>query len=403
MKFSVATNFDNELIEQISQYPVEELYGKLSKDFIGGGRSSYMLAPIEKKQLEEHVKYARKHNIGFNYLLNASCMDNLETTKQGQKEIRKLLDWLTKIGVSSITVSTPFLLQTIKKSYPHFRVRISVFALVNNLRKAKYWEEMGADIIALDSHSVNRDFKTLKHLKENLFCELELLTNGNCLMDCMMGHVHPNVMAHSSQAKHKSGGFVVDHCFLYCQKKKTQDPSNYLKSDWIRPEDIHYYEELGYGHFKLVERNIRTEEMVKRVKAYYERSYEGNLLDLVQGFGFKKAQNISANSKLKKLAFFFQPTKINLFKFNQIKKLCEKKGMLVPLPDVPVYIDNKALEGFIKPFLQCSCRDLQCGLDCHHCHNFANKAVKINDEFRKECLDLHENIDNDIYSGALWV
>ena len=402
MKLSIATNFDNELIEKIKDYPVEELYGKLSKDFIGGGRSSYMLAPIEEKQLREHIALARKYGIGFNYLLNASCMDNLETTKEGQKQIRKLLDFLTDVGVSSLTVSSPFLLQTIKKSYPHFRVRISVFALVDNLRKAKYWEEMGADIIALDSHAVNKDFKTLKLLKDNLSCELELLSNGNCLMNCMMAHVHPNLMAHSSQSKHSSNGFVVDHCFLYCQKKKMQDPSNYLKSDWIRPEDIHYYEELGYSHFKLVERNILTEEMVKRVKAYSEQSYDGNLLDLIQGFGFKKSQKISANSKFKKLAFFFQPLKINLMKFNKIKQLCEKKGMLLPLETTPVYIDNKLLDGFIKPFLARSCDDLQCGINCKHCEYFAQKAITIDENFQQECLSLHKDIDDDIYTGKLW-
>ena len=402
MKLSIATNFDNELIEQVKDYPVEELYGKLSKDFIGGGRSSYMLAPVEKNILIEHIAHAKKYNIGFNYLLNASCIDNLETTKDGQKQIRKLLDWLTKIGVTSLTVSTPFLLQTIKKSYPHFRVRISVFACVNNLRKAQYWEEMGADIIALDSHVLNKDFKTLKLLKEKLECEMEILTNGNCLMNCMMAHVHPNLMSHSSQSKHSSDGFVIDHCFLYCQKKKTEEPANYLKSDWIRPEDIHYYEEIGYENFKLVERNIKTEEMVKRVKAYSNRSYDGNLLDLVQGFGFKDQQKLSANSKFNKLAFFFKPTKINMFKLNKIKELCTRKGMLLPLKSVPVYIDNKKLDGFIEPFLKRSCMDLNCGIDCKHCDYYADKVITIDPEFQKDCIQLHKDIDDDIYSGKMW-
>lgn len=402
MKLSIATNFDNELIEQIKDYPVEELYGKLSKDFIGGGRSSYMLAPVEKNILVEHIAHAKKYNIGFNYLLNASCIDNLETTRDGQKQIRKLLDWLTKIGVTSLTVSTPFLLQTIKKSYPHFRVRISVFACVNNLRKAQYWEEMGADIIALDSHVLNKDFKTLKLLKEKLSCGMEILTNGNCLMNCMMAHVHPNLMAHSSQSKHTSDGFVIDHCFLYCQKKKTEEPANYLKSDWIRPEDIHYYEEIGYENFKLVERNIKTEEMVKRVKAYSNRSYDGNLLDLVQGFGFKDQQKLSANSKFNKLAFFFKPTKINMFKLNKIKELCTRKGMLLPLKSVPVYIDNKKLDGFIEPFLKRSCMDLNCGIDCKHCDYYADKVITIDPEFQKDCIQLHKDIDDDIYSGKMW-
>ena len=403
MKLSVATNFDDELIDQIKDYPVEEIYGKLPKDFIGGGRSSYMLAPMSKRLLAQHVKQARKHGIGFNYLLNASCMDNMEITRAGQKRIRKLLDWISEIGVSAVTVSNLFLLQTIKKCYPHLRVRTSVFACIDNLRKAKYWEEAGADIIVPDAHAVNRDFETLKFLKDNLACDLEILANGNCLMNCVMAHTHPNLMAHSSQTKHRSGGFVIDHCFLYCQKYKTKDPVNYLRSDWIRPEDIHHYENIGLEHFKLVERNIPTRELVKRVKAYSERAYDGNLLDLIQGFGFKTETKRKAHHLFFNLSFFFRPSKVNPLRLLNLKELCEKKGMLMPSEgEPPVYIDNRKLDDFIKPFLKRSCRNLRCGRDCRHCHAYAEKAITIDPRFAEECLGLHEKIDEEMLTGKMW-
>ena len=31
--------------------------------------------------------------------------------------------------------------------------------------------------------------------------------------------------------------------------------SNFLRANWIRPEDLHLYEEIGYENFKIVERN----------------------------------------------------------------------------------------------------------------------------------------------------
>jgi len=403
MKLSLATNFDNELIEKIKEFPVDEIYGKLSKDFVGGGRSSYMLSPITKKRLANHVALAKKNNIGFNYLLNAACMDNLEITRKGQKQIRKLLDWISEIGVNAVTVSNPFLLKTIKKSYPHLKVRTSVFACVDNLRKAKFWEEAGADVIALDSHVVNRDFETLKFLKNNLSCKLEILTNNNCLMNCIMAQTHPNLMAHSSQANHESGGFVIDYCFLFCQKCKTEDPVNYLRSDWIRPEDIHYYEEIGIENFKLVERNIPTAELVKRTKAYSERSYDGNLLDLIQGFGFKSNLKNKNHGFWRNFLFFVKPNKVNLLRLLNSKKLCEKKGMLIPLKnDYPVYIDNKKLDGFIDHFLNVSCKNLRCKTDCNHCFDFVKKAITLNPDFQNECLELHNKIDDDLFSGKMW-
>jgi len=140
MKLSVATNFDSRLIDGIKDYPVASIYGKLPVDFFGGGRSTYMLGKVSKAQLIEHVAYAKKNKIGFNYLLNASCLSNMETTRKGQKELRKILDWLCHIEVSSVTISNPLLLRIIKQNYPQLKVRVSVFAGVDHLQKAKFWE-----------------------------------------------------------------------------------------------------------------------------------------------------------------------------------------------------------------------------------------------------------------------
>ena len=66
--------------------------------------------------------------------------------------------WLCGIGVETVTVSSPFLLRIVKTRYPGLKVRISVFAGVDRVRKAQMWEEMGADGIVLDSLLVNREF-----------------------------------------------------------------------------------------------------------------------------------------------------------------------------------------------------------------------------------------------------
>ncbi len=47
-------------------------------------------------------------------------------------------------------------------------------------------------------------------------------------------------LSHASQAGHPSGGFLLDYCFLRCTRMKLADPVNYIRSDWIRPEDLHF-------------------------------------------------------------------------------------------------------------------------------------------------------------------
>jgi len=401
MDLSVATNFDDALIEGLKAYPVHEVYGKLPRDAVGGGRSSYMLAPLSKRRLAEHVQFARNCGIRFNYLLNAACMDNKEITRQGQRQIRKLLDWISEIGVTAVTVANPLLLKLIKQNYEHLYVRISVFAAIDHVRKAKFWEALGANELCLDSLTVNRDFEALRSLRKSLTCDLELLANNNCLMSCPMSPTHMNLLSISSQAGHASQGFVLDYCMLECSKMKLKDPVNYIRSDWIRPEDLHLYETLGYERFKLVERNLPTPVMLRRVKAYAERHFDGNLLDLIQPYGFKDRQTFNAHRWLHRFSFLFKPRKINPLKLRHFVALCQKKGMLSSIEEPPVTIDNRQLDGFLDYWMECNCRNVECS-ECQYCHTVANRAVHIKPQYQKECLDLHEHLDQDMMTGRMW-
>ncbi len=120
MKISVGTNFQDDYIDGIKKFQVKEVYGKLTADFIGGGRPSFMLPVIRKKKLELFIKELHRNGIQFNYLLNSTCLSNLEVTKKGYNKIRRDLDWLSKIGTDSITVAIAHLGKIIKKHYPRF-------------------------------------------------------------------------------------------------------------------------------------------------------------------------------------------------------------------------------------------------------------------------------------------
>ena len=53
-------------------------------------------------------------------------------------------------------------------------------------------------------------------------------------------------------------------------------------SDWVRPEDVHHYEELCNKTgknltLKLTDRARTTDWLTEVVKAYAEKSYNGNL------------------------------------------------------------------------------------------------------------------------------
>ena len=405
MRLSVATNFRPDLIERIKGYPVWELFGKLPVDALGGGRASYMLAAVSKQALAAHVREARRHGIRFNYLLNAACLDNREWTRKGQRQIRRLLDWLAELEIDAVTVSLPYLLELIKRCYPQLRVTVSVFAGVDHVQKAKVWEELGADCITLESLSVNRRFSLLASLRRSVKCDLMLLVNTNCLEACPFSRAHMVALSHASQAGHPSGGFLLDYCFLRCTRMKLADPVNYIRSDWIRPEDLRYYETLGYDRFKLAERNAPTEVMVRRVKAYSERRYDGNLLDLVQGWGFRSGQEPSGYVRrglFWSLRTFLRPWTVNPLRLLPIRRLAEAQGMLNALRrDPPVTVDNRTLDGFLKFFFHVDCHQRDCE-ECRYCHRMAELAVWVDPEFRRDVLRRYDEVLENLRSGAMW-
>ncbi len=405
MRLSVATNFESELIESIRGFPVLELYGKLREDAVGGGRAPYQLAPVTRRRLADHVAGAHRAGIQFNYLLNSSCMGNREITRRGQRAMEKLLDWVCRIGVDSVTVATPYLLRLIKTRYPQLKVRISLFAGVDRVRKAQMWEDLGADCIVLDSILVNRELKALEKIRKQVGCDLELLVNNNCLMGCALSPSHMNTIAHTAQTRHENKGFFIDWCFLKCTQWKLGDPINYIRSEWIRPEDLHVYEDLGYDRFKIVERDIPTAVLVKRVKAYVERRYDGNLLDLIQPYGFKgvkKDDRYYRRGLRWFLRYMVRPGLVNPAKMVLLKRVVDLRCMTRPVEgEQPVYLDNRALDGFIERFIEVGCRDADCA-QCGWCEKFAAKALRLDKAAQAKALAAYADLFQSLDDGGMW-
>lgn len=399
---SVATNFDDGLLDAFSGYPVTEVFGKLASDAVGGGRASFALPPLSRRRFERHVEKARSRGIGFNYLLNPACMDNREFTRQGQREIEALLEYVEAAGVSAVTISLPFLLPLIRKRHPRLKVRVGVYARVDGVAKARYWEDEGADCITLESLSVNRDFRLLAALRNALRIELQLIVNANCQLFCPLSGQHMVNLSHASQSGHSSRGFLLDWCVMKCSYDKLKDPVQYLRSEFIRPEDLGLYRDLGYDSFKVLERGAPTPVLALRVRAYSEGRYEGNLLDLIQPFGYREKSEVTPLRDLaRRLRYFFRPRTVRLSKLLKLKEVAARRGMLEPLDGEPVTIDNGELTGFLQGFQGRDCRSADCSA-CGWCASYARKAVRVDEAYRAELLKLYEEVFADMGSGDMW-
>ncbi len=392
MKLSVPSNWDNELIHKINKDNVEEIYGKLAQDAIGGGRTSFILPQVSKKRVKKHIEIVHSYKLKFNYLLNSTCLGNIEWSRGGQKNICKLLDWIEAINTDSVTVAIPYLLQLIKKRYPGFKVNISTQSGISSIEEAKFWQDLGADKITLSVHKVNRDFKLLEALRKNLKCKLQLIANLHCLKNCPFWLYHGNCSSHNSRLGNEGRRFMIDYSFLMCSYIKLKEPENLIRSEWIRPEDLHYYEDIGIDMIKLVNRTMSTERIQAIVGAYTDERYEGNLLDLFSNPA--KTFILQKPNLLYKFRYFFHPFSVNLFRLFKARKLINESK---------IYIDNRALDGFIDYFLKNdNCRLKGCQ-ECQYCDAVAKKVIKILDQDSyKDLINKYDKFLNYLVSGKMF-
>lgn len=396
MRLTVAANYDPEIVPQLQQYPVAEVYGKFPVDFVGGGRPSYMGTPLSRGQLREYVALLNRHGIAFNYLLNSSCMGNREWTRGFQKKINALLGSLQEWGISHLTVSTPFLLELIKARFPGFQVKVGIYAQVDTARRAKFWEDLGADAINLESFSINRDFPRLAAIRKAVRCDLQLIANHPCLPNCPLQYYHMNGIAHGSDG---SKNIFVDYCFLRCSRMRLEDPSLYIKSGWIRPEDLHVYEAMGYGTFKLLERGMPSEDLLKRVRAYSQRRFDGNLAEILLPYGFKKPVR---KRRFWLLRHFIKPLQISLRRGWRVLDLVQSQGMLFAAKASPVRIDAAAIPAdFLAGFQGRDCAMLDCR-ECGYCQAIADRAVTVDPAFREESLNKYKDVEQAMAGGTMW-
>ncbi|MFA6357363.1 MAG: U32 family peptidase [Candidatus Omnitrophota bacterium] len=391
MQFAVPTNWQDDLLPAINKAGVTlEIYGKLNSDFFGGGKHSFQLPHVSKRKIAKHVDQIHKAGFRFNYLLNGTCLNNLEWTISGQRKIRHHLDWLVKIKVDAVTVAIPYLLVLIKNKYPKLRVSLSTLVGVNSINTAKYWEDLGIDRITLLNTDINRNFPFLKQLRKAVQCELQLIANVNCLYKCPFYLYHGNLASHSSQKDHKLKGFVIDYCRISCRYKQILNPAEIIRSQWIRPEDVHHYENIGIDSLKIIDRGMSTPWISLILNSYINRKYTGNLIDLFPSP--LKTVRFNKFNPWYLSKFFFFPSFVNIFKLLKLKGL---------LQEPQVYINNQLLDNFLEFFMKNDCNATNCR-DCGYCYQVAQKVIKVEPVSRQQAIDRYKGCLDALTSGSLF-
>jgi collagenase-like PrtC family protease len=387
MRYTVPTNWQPDLVPALEGLPVDEIYGQLPRDFVGGGRASALIGSVSRRQVREQVAQAAAAGIAFNYTLNATTLGNREWSLRGQRQLASLVDFLEDAGVTRVTVSIPYLLEYIKRRSDRLEVVVSTQALVASPERAKRWEDLGADGITLSVLDVQRDFEALRSIRRAVRMPLQLIANLLCLQGCPSALHHAAINAHASQL----GGsrFVVDYCTLECTRRRLAHPEEIIRAGWIRPEDVRHYEAIGIDRLKLTTRGMITQALVDIVRAYEQRRSPRDLMDLFPGP--EKSLMFARPRLWHLLRHYLHPHKVNLLRLVRMRDLTQQRDLS---------IDAAALgDDFLAPFIEGRCDPVGCD-PCRYCHDVAERAIRVGQQRR--VVRGHDQALDAIRSGALF-
>lgn len=404
MHYTIASNFDDALIDFIREndlsHQITSVYGKLPEDIFGGGRTALLSPKITFADLKRHVFLCQDAGLSFNYLFNGICMSGREILPSTHNEFLKLVYELCNIGISQITVVSPYLCELLKTQFPHLKISIGSYAFPHHLQEIQSWINLGADEITLPNH-FSRDFTALRQLLmhyKNTPIKFRLIANNSCLHYCPYALNHACYMSHQSQTHEEIQSLNIDYSLLKCKSTEIKNPAMLLASEWIRPEDVHYYTELcrETGNFnlslKLVERTKNTAFLTNVAKAYLNESYEGNLIDLLNW-----PSDLNTAAPINKRGNGEKAIHLGY----SLPKYIQYTRCLTP---PPITLDNKKLDGFLEHFIYHNhCSNHICGLTtssgapntCYHCLNWVSKAISYNEEeVNKWLSQVNEAFDN---------
>lgn len=362
-EFKLGTNFDIDLLESIinlngvsSKNKITELYGSDRYHSQLAARPAFRLPDLSHDQFEKYVKKAKKAGINFNYTMNSIIPYGSKVNFTNHvSDIVDFVNYCEQIGVYRLTVANPIMLEVIRNiAHSNIEIEASTIMHIDTISQIRFlYEKYGVRKIC-NNLNKNRDFNFLeaaaKYCNDNGII-LELMANEFCGVGGKDYATHC-IYRDSCYICHATNKTVEDTLALheypmnFCTNSRNENPANWLRVKFIRPEDIRVYNEIGINHFKITGRTGSSNYILKTVNAYLNESYEGNLLAL-----WKPLESIKDAS----------------------------------VEDLhPYKIQNKDLEGFISHWAddRYNCDNEVCGQTCKYCESFYKNHCSHKGEYR---------------------
>ena len=232
--------------------------------------------------LTEDLYALTQMGVDRNLLFNSACGGADCMSQQHEREVLSILDFLCErgIGPTSITTTSPITAEIIKRNAPEIQVRASVNMRIESIKGVQYVEHLFDSFCIC--RDINRDLEALKRLTDYIHEKgktCSILVNSGCLRRCSMQSFHDNAVAHELEIRSKANLSWARPAGCREFFSTPLHHVDFLQNTWIRPEDLHHYEEM-VDLFKIATRMHFLPAVV--IDAYAKRRYHGNLADLFE-------------------------------------------------------------------------------------------------------------------------
>ena len=239
-----------------------------------------------QRRMEEELRAIKAMGVKLDLLFNANCHGQYAISQKLANNVISVIAYLDETvgGVDVVTTASLAIAHTVKQHFPQIEVRASVNMKIGTVKGMEYVSDL------FDSFHVQRDYnRDLDHLRmlkawaDAHGKKLVMLANSGCFVHCSGQVFHDNMVAHESEIceVRNLDGFTPYVCWRNLKKKENWHMV--LQNTWVRPEDLHHYEDL-FDTVKLATRMHSHPGMV--IDAYCRGKFFGNTLDLFEpGFG----------------------------------------------------------------------------------------------------------------------
>lgn len=363
-KFKLGYNFDNSLLSVIErlnaefsgQSVIDEVFGSIREHAWLAARPDFRLPDLSTSQLYSHVKACQDMGVVFNYTLNT--INPGARSEIDKQKLWHLLDDLMACGVYRVTIANPLLMELVRElTGDYFEIEVSTVAHIDAVTQIQYLhEQYGLKKVCAGIHK-NRAFRFLENAAK--YCndhdiELELLSNEFCASGGIgkddnqpytthCAYRDSCYQLHATDKTAKDTEMFNGYPMHHCMASRETDPVNWLRTRFIRPQDLHVYQNVGISKFKLSGRTGSLEYLEMIARAYMSEDFKGNLLAL-----WKPLETIT----------------------NGVNELDHKHVTYIPCDKLDGFLDHWSKRKWFD------CATELCGTGCVLCHDWYDENLR---------------------------